>query len=186
MNSAAPKSWNPRRFDARAFAEAGATMTGEDALDRYERLSAERHADGQENLVVRWEVQGETRPDAAGLTTVWMHLLARIELPLACQRCLAPVVVALEVDRWFRFVADEASAEVEDDDSDEDVLSLEPRPDLLLLVEDELLMSIPLVPMHETCPQPLAAAGAANVGIESDLIGTDRPNPFAALAPLKK
>ena len=72
----------------------------------------------------------------------------------------------LEVDRWFRFVADEATAELEDDDSEEDVLALEPRPDIAQLVEDELLMAMPLVPMHETCPVavPMQAGSCRRVG----------------------
>ena len=30
---------------------------------------------------------------------------------MTCQRCLTTVELPLQVDRWFRFVADEATAE---------------------------------------------------------------------------
>lgn len=186
MKTAAHKSWNPRRFDVLAFAEAGATLEGADPLDGFERLLAERHANGEELPVVQWSVQGEMRPDAGGKRVPWLHLAVRLGLPVGCQRCLGPVIVAMDVDRWFRFVADEATAEAEDDDSEEDVLAMEPRPDLLGLVEDELLMAMPLVPMHDECPEPLNApqekTGADALEIASDT----RPNPFAALARLKK
>lgn len=185
MKVHAQKSWNPRRFDARAFAESAGVLDGDDPLATFDRLLAERHADGDSGVPVRWEVHGEVRPDAAGRPSVWMRLKAAVDLPVGCQRCLGPVSVSLDVDRWFRFVADETMAEAEDDESEEDVLALEPKPDLLALIEDELLMAIPLVPMHQTCPQPLApASGGAD---HTDEITADtRPNPFATLARLKK
>ncbi len=82
---------------------------------------------------VRWQCRGEMRPDARGKSVPWLHLQAEAAVSLTCQRCLGPVSENLEVDRWFRFVADEATAEPEDEDSEEDVLALEPRPDMLAL-----------------------------------------------------
>ena len=118
--------------------------------------------------------------------SVWLHLQAQLTLPLTCQRCLGPVATPLVVDRWFRFVADETTAAAEDEDSEEDVLALEPRPSLLELIEDELLMELPLVPMHEVCPEsPAALAGAADVPAD-EAPESMRPNPFAGLARLKK
>lgn len=184
MKASPNRSWNPRRLDARAFAEASGVMEGEEPLASFDRLFAESHADGEVGSLARWAVRGEIRPDAAGQPSVWMHLRAELDLPVGCQRCLGPVVVPLEVDRWFRFVADESTAEAEDDQSDEDVLALEPKPDLLALIEDELLMAMPLVPMHDICPQPLSlSAGAAP---EQEALAEARPNPFATLARLKK
>jgi uncharacterized protein len=183
MKTTASKSWNPRRFDVQAFAEAGASYSGSEALSTFDRLAIECQAGGEPSPAVRWSVRGETRANAAGQPSVWMHLLAHLDLPVGCQRCLGPVAVPLDVDRWFRFVTDEATAEAEDDDCEEDVLALEPRPDLLSLIEDELLMEIPLVPMHETCPESLPGASPADRDVAS---GETRPNPFASLAQLKK
>jgi len=56
------------------------------------------------------------------------------------------VLVNLLVDRDFRFVPDEATAMAEDDEAEEDLLVLSGEFDLLALVEDELLMDLPLVP----------------------------------------
>lgn len=184
MKASSHKSWNLRRFDVRAFAEAAGVLEGEEPLASFDRLAAEAHADGSGGSAVRWDVLGQTRPDAAGRPAVWMRLRAALDLPVGCQRCLGPVVVPLEVDRWFRFVADESMAEAEDDQSEEDVLALEPKPDLLALIEDELLMAMPLVPMHEVCPQPLSlSAGAAP---DEEASTEKRPSPFATLARLKK
>jgi uncharacterized protein len=183
MTNSAQKSWNPRRFDVRAFAEAGASWSASDSLGAFERLAGELQDDGNVSPNVHWSVRGETRPDPAGQPAVWLHVQAALALPLSCQRCLKPVAVPLEVNRWFRFVADEATAEAEDDDTEEDVLALEPRPDLLALIEDELLMEMPLVPMHEACPEPLPAPDAREAAADPK---ETRVNPFASLARLKR
>ena len=181
-----PKSpWNPERLDARAFAQAEARLELDTPLPRLSRLREEVAGDPQPVGPVHWEVAGEMRPGpTGGVPAPWMHLTAHTSLPLTCQRCLGPVDTPLEVDRWFRFVADEATAEAQDDDAEEDLLALEPRPSLYELLEDELLMALPLVPLHETCPVPVVfSAGERDVPDEAERPGK---NPFAALERLKK
>lgn len=187
MKSAPKNPWNPDRLDMLAFAQAGGQLSGDEDLVRFERLQAEVPPGAEASGgAVRWTAKGELRPGARGAQpSVWLHVQAQAQLPLACQRCLAPVPVALEVDRWFRFVADEAQAAAEDEDCEEDVLALEPRPHLRELIEDELLMELPLVPMHDTCPQPVAMAAGA-VEDPADTGEPPRRNPFAELAKLKK
>ena len=51
------------------------------------------------------------------------------------------------------------------------------------LLEDELLMALPLVPMHDECPV-LPAFSAGVIDVPGDV--AEKPNPFAALAQLKK
>ena len=186
--SAAPKSsWNPDRFDVRAFTNAGARLAAQEPLAQFPRLVAEladaSHADGR---TVDWVVVGEQRAGQRGAEpSIWLHLQAQVTLPLTCQRCLAPVDTPMAVDRWFRFVADEATAAAEDEDSEEDVLALEPRPSLRELIEDELLMELPLLPMHDSCPQaPAALAAPQDAG--ADVEDPPRRNPFAELVRLKK
>jgi len=180
-------TWNPRRLDTKAFAQAGDTISGEVPLSVLPRLHAEVHPDGMpEPPPVRWRAVGDMRASATGDSPdVWLHLKADVLVALTCQRCLAPVDTALVVDRWFRFVADEAAAEAQDDDCEEDLLALEPRPDLQDVLEDELLMELPLVPMHDTCPSPVARGAATHVEGPDEAI-PPRENPFASLAKLKK
>jgi uncharacterized protein len=99
-----------------------------------------------------------------------------------CQCCLAPVQTRIEVDRWFRFAPDEDAAAALDEDSEEDVLGASRDFDLHGLIEDELLMELPITPRHEVCPQdvPLSVADPDFEAAEQD-----RPNPFAALAKLR-
>lgn len=170
-----------------AFTRSGGRLSAQEPLSLFERLLAEvPHGVATQGRTVDWTVQGEQRPGARGAEpTIWLHLKADVQLPLTCQRCLAPVDALLAVDRWFRFVADEATAAAEDEDSDEDVLALEPRPNLRALIEDECLMELPMLPMHDVCPQasPLMTRSAE---AQQEPDATPRRNPFADLAKLKK
>jgi uncharacterized protein len=184
MKTTTQKAWNIRRLDVRAFAEARAHWDDERAVSDLERLAAECCPGGDHQPSVHWHIHGDMRPGAGAEPSVWLHLLAHTTIPLSCQRCLGPVDTPLDVNRWFRFVADEGAAAAQDDDSEEDVLALDPRPDLLALVEDELLMALPLVPMHGTCPSALAnpdpEAGASTPAEPA------APHPFAVLSTLKR
>lgn len=177
--------WNPRRLDASAFAQAAGQFEETTPVRDCERLHDDLHevADVDAVSPVVWRARGEFREASAnGPAAPWLHLQAEAVLPLTCQRCLGPVDTPLVIDRWFRFVADEAAAEAQDDDCEEDLLALNPRPDLLAVLEDELLMALPLVPMHEHCPSDAPAKpSSANAEPVSE-----RPHPFAALAGLKK
>lgn len=141
----------------------------------------ETHGLGAKN-VLSWSVRGELKPGPEGKPQVWLHLTASVTLPLTCQRCLGPVDVPVQIDRSFRFVDSEAQAELEDDESSEDVLVLSQDFDLVGLIEDEVLMDLPVVPRHETCPVAIKLM-AADADFEDAPV---KPNPFAGLAVLKQ
>lgn len=166
-------------LDVRALARAGARLDGDEALTRLERLLAESAVGVGPESRVRWSAQGQARPVAGGVDQIWLHLHAAATVPLTCQRCLKPVPVDLVVDRAFRFVADEKTAETEDEASEEDVLVLERNFDLLHLIEDEFLMELPLVPRHDVCPVQVPMTA---VDPDFEAAEAERPNPFAALA----
>lgn len=176
------KEFSPRRLDVKAFAQAEASLSGHESLLNYERLAQE--AQGlHPDLLVDWQAHGSLRSAGAGSAhEVWLHLQAQAQFPMHCQRCLGTVDMPLQVAQDFRFVADEATAEVQDEESEEDVLVLSREFDLHALIEDELLMALPMVPMHEQCPQPVVlAVGEAELAQAE----ADKPNPFAALAQLQ-
>ena len=175
------KDFDPHRLDVRRFAEEGAELTGEEGLQRFPRLVAETQ-DPRLDRPVTWQARGELLNPRHVQPQVWVHLDAAANLPLVCQRCLNPVDVPLAVHRAFRFVPDEATAAAEDDAAEEDLLALSRSFDLVELVEDELLMELPVAPMHETCPEPVKMSAA---DADFDAAGTARENPFAALARLK-
>ena len=181
MDSQITTQWPPARLDVKAFARDAAQLSGQAPLSEWERLSEESQP-GLQPPAVRWHAQGELRVQTGAPDQVWLHLQAQAHLPLICQRCLGPVLVPVEVDRSFRFVADEATAMALDDEAQEDLLVLSREFNLLELVEDEVILAMPLVPFHEVCPEPVPMS-AADPQFEHD---TDqRPHPFAALAGLK-
>lgn len=170
--------WDPRHLDVRAFARAQAVLHGSTAMADWPRL----HADAaQTQGEVRWQLHGQWRTVVGGEEQPWLSLQAQARIPLVCQRCLTPVACDIAVDRAFRFVADEAQAELQDEQSDEDVLVWSRSFDALDLVEDELIMALPMVPLHETCPSLPAA-----MGVDETSGARERPNPFAVLSTLRK
>lgn len=173
--------FNAGRLDVKAFAQAGAVLSGREVLSKYERLLEEAGGQGGDRLV-HWEARGDTRADAGGFAQIWLHLSARVSLPLTCQRCLGPADIEVAAQRSFRFVASEEQAEAEDEEAEEDVLVLSRDFNLRQLVEDELLMALPLVPRHEVCPTEVKLS-AEDADFEA--ASAAKPNPFAALAGLK-
>lgn len=176
-----PKEFSAQRLDVKAFAEEGASLSGQAPVSAFERLMAETGGRGGDRLVT-WSAEGALRNPHHVHPEIWLQLQAGARLSLTCQRCLAPVDVDVAVDRTFRFVADEAMAEAEDDESEEDLLALSRSFDLPALVEDEILMDLPLVPRHDECPEPLPAP----VDDLPDEVESTKPNPFAVLGQLKK
>lgn len=110
------------------------------------------------------------------------HLQGRIatELQMTCQRCLAPVAMPLqaEVDVWL--LGDEAQAERLSEEEDYTVFE-DGHLDLPELLEDELILALPLVARHEDCePQ------AAMTEDEPVVAPVEKENPFSILARLKQ
>ena len=168
-------------LDPRAFAQSSGQLTGKESLTRYERIAQDCQQHGQGSTVA-WSARGEMRADHLGHEEIWLHLHADANAPMICQRCLEVVDIPLAVDRWFRFVADEETAAAQDDDAPEDLLVLTGDFDLQQLIEDELVLELPLVARHEVCPtQPPNTASDAEFGIAV----ARRPNPFAVLAQLQ-
>jgi uncharacterized protein len=171
----------PPTLDVRRAAEAAVTLQGSCELSHFERLLD--HAPGAAaQRLVRWQARFEMQDDRQGQAHVWLRLDFALRLPMTCQRCLGEFDQLVQADRQFRFVASEEAAEAQDDASEEDLLVVARAFDLAQLLEDEILMALPLLPRHDVCPsQPVLS-----VQDRDFLDQVDQPNPFAALAGLKK
>jgi len=168
-----------------AFAREGTPLIDTTLLQDLERLAQDAHAPAPD-LAIAWQARAELRAGTGTEDDVWLHLVAHGSVPLVCQRCMGTVDTPLTVDQWYRFVATEDIAMAEDDESEEDLLVMAPQFDLLSLLEDELLMALPLVPMHGQCPvAPTMQAGEDALQSDAPAAG-EKPNPFAMLAQLKK
>ena len=170
-------AFDPRRLDVAAFARAEGRLAGDWPLAAMPRLLQDALPPVAADESVVWSAQGAYKPVAGGEAEIRLRLHAQATLQMVCQRCLQPMTVALDVQPSLRFVGDEAQAEALDEDSDEDVLALSPALDLQPLVEDEMILALPLVPRHERCPQPLPMSAGE---------GEAPRQPFAALVSLRR
>ena len=181
------RGFDPAKLDVEVFARDGAELKGVWPAVELQRLAAdaapEAPASGWPDI--SWLARGERRESRASEPQIWLHLQASAMVALTCQRCLQPVRAAINLQRDFRFVRDEHSAAEIDAESVEDVLALPRHLDLRELIEDELLLALPLVPRHKTCPQPLPTP-ADDLDKEVSIEGEARKHPFAALAALKQ
>ncbi len=173
-------SRNPALIDAAQFAQDAGQLGGNDPLTDYRRLVAEATGPIGDDRV-RWSATGEMRAAPGGARQPWLQVEAATTLPMTCQRCLEPVAVELSVDHWFRFVADEATAELEDETAEEDVLGLGAELNLRQLLEDELLLALPVVPMHDRCPVDVKLSVADPAFQQA----ATPEHPFAALDQLR-
>lgn len=179
-----PRSFDPHRLDIKAFALAAGQLAGEWPLTRMPRLLQDTlplTADSPAQTVT-WSASGSHKAVLGGEPEIRLRLQAHTLLLLTCQRCLRPVTVELQISPSLRFVRDEAQAEALDEEAEEDVLALAPSLDLLPLVEDELILALPLVPRHDVCPDPLPMSAG-----EEDLAASDESErAFAGLATLMR
>ena len=156
---------DPLRLDVAAFAADSGALDGVwpgATLARLADLQVPPQDLGQAD--VHWRTRGERRLKAGSEAELWLTLSVQAPVWLTCQRCLQPMALDLALERHLRFVHGEAQAEALDAESDDDVLALPRWLDLRELVEDELLLSLPLVPRHAACPQPLPVP----IGLEEE------------------
>jgi len=94
---------------------------------------------------------------------------------LRCQRCLNALIYPVKLVSKLRPVSEGEIDNADIDDDEVDSIPAEKRLDVLALLEEELLLSLPIAPKH--------ALGECQIAIE----GLKRTSsPFAVLAGLKK
>ena len=106
-------------------------------------------------------------------------------LHLVCQRCLQDCAVNLDEKRRFVLVATEAEADDYPlEDEEQEPLVASQHFNLLETIEDEVLLSLPLIPKH---PEGFCEPHATVFGLEDEDEGADeRENPFNVLKNMKK
>lgn len=105
------------------------------------------------------------------------QLVCEVEgvLNLVCQRCMGPLLFPLSTRSILELASEgEVLPPVEDEDDAVDLIPADAAMDVLALVEDEVLLSLPVAPMHDgkTC-------GVAHS------FRTGKTNPFEVLSALK-
>jgi uncharacterized protein len=158
-------------IDSLEFARRQDRLTGRLQLGELKRL-ADVLFDTAGNL--EFEVAG----DMAG-SNAFLSMKIVGPLSLTCQRCLGPMAFALDVrDRVM--LIESASPWPEDgqvgglEDETCDAIEASRELDIRPLLEEEILLALPISPRHETCQPP---AGTEVSGHDS---------PFALLARLRQ
>lgn len=173
--------YSAQHLDIASFASDAGHLKGQAALQGFERLAREAQADIT-NLQFQWSAVGAQKKSATGSPDNWLFLQVQAHLPRVCQRCLEVVQIPLFVNRAFRFVQSEEVAMEQDEQCDEDLLVLQSEFNLFDLIEDELLMEIPSIAKHETCPKVVKMA-TKDADFADD--PGEKHHPFALLARLQ-
>ncbi len=166
-----PKAW-PERIDPTRWAEQGKEIVGHCPLADLERLvTSLSAAEGGVDFRLCFGTDTEGRHLVTGRITTHLSLL--------CQRCLSPF--GFPVDREVSLCVVEDLDSVDRLPAAYDPLMVEDGfVSVREVVEDELLLSLPVVATHalEQCP---ARAVLAQYAAEEPQEGVGKPNPFSIL-----
>lgn len=161
------------------WADIGFEWQGVVPITQFERLADEIDSMGDDTLDVSFSLKNKH-----GLLWLDYHIEATLLVP--CQRCLTPMAVNISNDYRLAILENEdkigylhaidADAEyvLIGEICEPDVRKMLPISDLL---EDELLLAIPLSPRHTDCELLTDSVG--------ELPDTPKENPFAMLEQLK-
>ncbi|WP_240674170.1 YceD family protein [Crenobacter cavernae] len=157
-------------IDPLAFAREGLTLSGDVAVATLDGRVLEALADT--NGTLRYALSGSVDK----LRRHHLTLSVDGEVTVTCQRCLVPMVQVLQLSSAITLFSDEEKlAEAVEADEELDAIMAEPELDVMALIEDEIIMGLPVSPKHEACGQDVL-----------DSVKVEKPNPFAVLATLKK
>ncbi|WP_317928805.1 YceD family protein [Halioxenophilus sp. WMMB6] len=164
----------PRLIDARKMAHQGSDLVGIIPIRALDRLQSALESDeGDVSLVLSLGI------DQQGLAVVTGTVKA--DVLVLCQRCLSPMTYPVDTEVSLAIVPSEERAK-------ELPKRLDPwfvtdnAADLYSLVEDEILLALPMVAYHQqACLKPEAYSSGDD---SSDQKG-EKPNPFSVLEQLK-
>ena len=163
----------PDRLDLIALAEAGRVLRGPIALAGLERLlPALVSQDGE----LQVEMNLGRDPDGT------RYLVGTIQgtVQLECQRCLEPMVLPLDLKFRLGLVQNQEAASELPDRYEALLVTAEPAR-VADIVTDEVLLALPIVPMHDDRAECRALTNEYQLPD-----GPQRENPFAVLAELKQ
>jgi uncharacterized protein len=117
--------------------------------------------------------------DELGMAYLALHVQA--PLSLICQRTLEPFIMPVTLDMRLGLISDE-SEEAGLPPGYEPLLVTDGRVDMAAVIEDELLLAVPLVPVSPDSELPAVAQDPR----DDAQAEAPRENPFAVLRELKK
>lgn len=150
------------------FAQKHASISGTLGVGDCPRILGQIVQSNQTDAGIHYDLLGETnRFDSPSL-----RLTLEAKLNVICQRCLAPMPVHLALTLDYKI--SEFTPEIDEETDEVDWLEIDNAMNLNALIEDELLLALPIAPMHaSSCTQAPMQSGEAS-------------HPFAVLKQLKK
>ena len=175
----------PAQIEPFKWAEQGYAWAGTLPLSRFVRITREAVGSIDNQLIT---IDCKLSMDAYH-RIIWLDGHVETQVPVECQRCLDSVEISLSSDFHLALVDDESLIERLDEDADFIVLGeseattkgsydAPATADLLSLIEDELLLLMPLSAKHDACEHKHQPA-------VEELVEEKRDNPFDVLAGLK-
>ncbi len=167
----------PVTLDPEKLSTRRASFKGKLPLSAFHRLSASIiDTEGDVDIVLDFDLRHD------GLKVV--DGLAKVTLSLNCQRCLSPISVPLELPFRYGFVMTPEKADLlEGDDLEPVIMDENGLVRTVDLIEDELMLAVPLVPRHaiELCD----ASATQYLVDETEAPQKSAENPFAVLKNMK-
>ncbi len=129
------------------------------------------------------EIQGEMSFIIDNQRLAVLKGTAGVSVTLACQRCNQPFTRAVHVSYTFSPVRDSEQAEALPEGYEPIEVDEFGEVDLLSVIEDEIILTLPVVPVHDSEHCEVSEADM----VFGELPATaEKPNPFAVLASLKR
>ena len=107
---------------------------------------------------------------------------AKMTLELICQRCFKPFITEVHVMNKFSPVKSDAQAETLPEHYEPVLVNGFGEVDILALIEDEIILSLPIAPVHDSKHCEVSEADMVFGEIPAE---NEKPNPFAILVSLK-
>jgi DUF177 domain-containing protein len=133
-------------IDGLQFARAALERRGVVNMQRLPRLSQLQCSTGGLEYHARGGRAGNGKP------CLWLSVTGSVEL--TCQRCLDPIEVPIAIDAELQLAEDLREISEADDEIDRVLASR--NMDVAWLVEDEVILALPMSPRHEECMQRTA------------------------------
>lgn len=153
-------------IDGLQFARDRDAVSGQLEIGAFPRLAES----GCQSATIRYTVRGGDNPEGHPCLAVEAAGMLR----LTCQRCLETLDLPVELSVELELATSERAIATAEDDVDR-VLATRAM-DVAALVEDEVLLALPIAPMHEQCEPAASRAGAEST----------ETSRFAALADWRK
>lgn len=136
------------RFDAFKLAARASSVSGSLDARRLPNV-ADSLAPGDDPVPIAWTIEG--RRSAEGRPAISIDIEG--DVPLVCQRCLAPMAWPVSQGTEVLLAHDEDELATLDAETDGEVILADRPLDAATLVEDELVLTLPFAPRHEgECP----------------------------------